>query len=53
MYRFLTAGHGEPKWNLHKYLVGKDGQVKNEFPSKVEPESAELKKAIDQALAAK
>jgi len=53
VYRFLTAKHGEPKWNFHKYLIGKDGQVLQAFPSKVTPDSAELRGAIDAALAAK
>lgn len=53
VYAFLTKDHGEPKWNFHKYLVGKDGQVKAAFPSKVTPESPELRSAIDQALQAK
>lgn len=51
VYEFLTAKHGEPRWNFHKYLVGKDGQVKQAFPSSVGPDSAELRKAIDAALA--
>ena len=50
LYRFLTAKHGEPAWNFHKYLVGKDGQVIQAFPSKVAPDSAELKAAIEAAL---
>jgi glutathione peroxidase len=25
IYKFLSAHYGEPKWNFHKYLVGKDG----------------------------
>ena len=51
VYKFLTAKHGEPKWNFTKYLVGKDGQVKAMFPSKVTPESAELRGAIDGEIA--
>lgn len=51
VYEFLARKHGAPKWNFHKYVVGKDGQVKAAFPSSVEPESAELKKALDSALA--
>jgi glutathione peroxidase len=51
VYAFVTKQHGEPKWNFHKYLIGKDGQVLAAFPSKVTPESAELRGAIDQALA--
>jgi glutathione peroxidase len=50
VYQFLTRKHDAPKWNFHKYVVGKDGQVKAAFPSAVEPESAELKKALDSAL---
>ena len=51
IYAFLSATQGEPKWNFHKYLVGKDGQVIRAFPSQVAPESAELNKAIEEALA--
>lgn len=50
VYAFLTEGFGEPKWNFHKYLVGKDGKVLKAFPSQVEPESAELKAAVEAAL---
>lgn len=50
VYRFLTAQHGEPKWNFHKYLVGKDGQVLRGFSHKVTPEAKELRDAIDAAL---
>jgi glutathione peroxidase len=51
VYGFLTRQHGEPRWNFHKYLIGRDGQVAAAFPSKVTPESPELRTAIDQALA--
>ena len=51
IYAFLTAKHGVPQWNFHKYLVGKDGRVIAAFPSKVTPESPELRAAIDKALA--
>jgi glutathione peroxidase len=51
IYRFLTAKHGEPKWNFHKYLVGKNGEVVRAFASKVELDDPELRGAIDAALA--
>jgi len=51
VYTFLAKEHGEPKWNFHKYLVGRDGRVIAAFPSAVEPEGAELKAAIETALA--
>jgi glutathione peroxidase len=50
IYRFLTTGHGEPKWNFHKYLIDKNGQVIGEFPSHVTPDSKPLRDAIDAAL---
>ena len=50
VYAFLTGGFGEPQWNFHKYLVGKDGKVIKAYPSKVEPESAELKADVEAAL---
>jgi glutathione peroxidase len=51
VYKFLTAEHGEPKWNFHKYLVGKNGEVIRAFESNVEPDDAGLRAAIDAALA--
>ena len=50
VYRLLTEKHGDPRWNFHKYLVGKDGAVLQAFPSNVAPESKELRAAIDAAL---
>jgi glutathione peroxidase len=50
VYAFLAAKDGAPKWNFHKYVVGKDGQVRAAFPSAVKPESDELKTAIETAL---
>jgi glutathione peroxidase len=40
----------EPGWNFHKYLIGKDGQVIQSYPSKVKPDSEELLGAIEAAL---
>ena len=49
-YQFLTAKNGEPRWNFHKYLVGKDGQVIRAFADKVQPDDPELRAAIEAAL---
>jgi len=51
VYRFLAAGNGAPKWNFHKYVVGKDGKVRAAFPSAVKPDSPELTSALAAALA--
>jgi glutathione peroxidase len=50
IYAFLAQKDGPPKWNFHKYVVGKDGKVKASFKSGVTPDSAELDAAIDAAL---
>ena len=50
VYQLLSKDLGAPKWNFHKYLVGKDGKVLKAFSSKVKPESAELREAIEAAL---
>ncbi len=46
----LLAEHGAPKWNFHKYLVGRDGRILAAFPSQVAPESKALRDAIEAAL---
>lgn len=50
LYQWLSQGRGEPKWNFHKYLVSRQGEVIGEFPSRVAPDSPELRKAIESAL---
>jgi glutathione peroxidase len=50
VYKFLNAKHEGPRWNFHKFLVGKDGQVVRTFDSGVSPTDAELRAAIDAAL---
>jgi len=44
---------GDIKWNFNKFLIGKDGKIVKRFDSKVTPESEELTKEIEAALAAK
>lgn len=52
IYASLEKATGKlPSWNFCKYLVGKDGKVLGFYPSKVTPGDAELRKAIDAALA--
>jgi glutathione peroxidase len=40
-----------PGWNFHKYLIGRDGKVIENFPSKVTPQDKQLVGAIEKALA--
>lgn len=41
-----------PRWNFHKFLIGKDGQLIDAFPSKAAPLGPQMLEAIDKALAA-
>jgi glutathione peroxidase len=50
VYGFLGASGNLPQWNFGKYLVGRDGRVVAYFPSKVTPQSEELRSAIAGAL---
>ena len=40
----------EPKWNFHKLLVGKDGEILDAFGSRTEPLDSAVTAAIEQAL---
>jgi len=40
-----------PRWNFHKYLVGRDGYIADVFPSAVEPMDTRVKTAVARALA--
>src|SRR5580693_4671568 len=40
-----------PRWNFHKYLIGRDGYLAEVFPETVEPLDTRVKTAIARALA--
>ncbi|MGY4624887.1 glutathione peroxidase [Bradyrhizobium sp. USDA 4486] len=40
-----------PRWNFHKYLIGRDGYIAEVFSSAVEPADTRVKTAIAKALA--
>jgi len=42
-----------PRWNFHKYLIGRNGRLKGAFTSAVEPNDPRLVAAIEKELAAK
>ena len=51
LFKWLTESTGgDIKWNFGKFLVGKDGAIVSRFEPKVEPESPEVKSAIEKAL---
>ena len=44
---------GEIKWNFGKFLIGKDGKILKRFEPQTKPDSDEVVKAIETALASK
>jgi len=51
-YRWASDRLGlPPKWNFHKYLVGRDGTLITAFGTRVPPQAPELIAAIEAALA--
>lgn len=54
-YKWVAEELGEsalPRWNFHKYLIGRDGALVEAFPSKVAPLGPDMLGAINKALAA-
>ncbi len=57
LYRFLTEKETDPKfsgeiqWNFQKFLVGRNGELVARFAPNVEPLSADVVQAVEQALA--
>ena len=51
-YKWAAAErpHDVPKWNFHKYLVGRDGHIAAVFASAVEPMDARVINAIGREL---
>ena len=41
---------GSPKWNFHKYLINRNGEVIGSYKSSVSPTSPEMTQAIRRAL---
>ncbi len=53
IYRWAKTVMGTgnvPKWNFHKYLIGRDGRLIAAFPSKKTPMSPEVTGAVEAAL---
>ncbi|WND03442.1 glutathione peroxidase [Temperatibacter marinus] len=54
LYTWLASKLGEksaPRWNFHKYLIGKDGEPVAYFSSRERPQGTKITKAIKSALA--
>jgi glutathione peroxidase len=51
-YRWASAQRPleRPRWNFHKYLIGRDGMIAASFPSEIEPTDARVITAIEKEL---
>jgi glutathione peroxidase len=50
-YKALAKATGDvPKWNFHKYVIGRDGKVAANFGSRTKPDAPEVIAAIEAAL---
>ena len=51
-YKWATAQRplDPPRWNFHKYLIGRDGLIAASFPSEIEPADARVIAAIEKEL---
>lgn len=53
-WRQLTEQAGQqPRWNFHKYLIGRDGRVAGQYSSLTAPDSRSLIRDIEKLLIAK
>src|SRR3546814_3233927 len=53
LYRWAAAELGManiPKWNFHKYLIGRDGRLITAFGTKIDPIDSKVTTAISAAL---
>ncbi len=53
LYRWIADTRGRsaaPRWNFYKYLITPEGRIAGNWPSRVAPESEELRRAIEAVL---
>lgn len=53
IYRWAAARLGAdntPRWNFHKYLIGRNGQLITAFGTKIEPADPAVRTAVESAL---
>jgi glutathione peroxidase len=50
-YRWAANAAAPPRWNFHKYLVGRDGRIAGSWGATTAPESSVIRTAIERALA--
>lgn len=51
-YRWAAAERpgSAPRWNFHKYLIGRDGRIAAVFPTSIEPTDPQVITAVERAF---
>ena len=52
-YRWVISQvgfRGRPRWNFHKYVIGRDGQIADWFSSMTSPQSDKVIRAVESVL---
>ncbi len=52
LFKYLADAGAPPRWNFYKYLFDANGNLVGNYASRVKPDSATLKDAIEAALSA-
>lgn len=50
IFQELARQSRAPRWNFYKYLIDRDGNVVDVFPSTTRPDSAQVRRAIERLL---
>jgi glutathione peroxidase len=50
LFKEIARQSSAPGWNFHKYVIDRNGRVVAAFPSRVKPDAAEVRKAIESVL---
>ena len=51
VFQAINGQSSQPRWNFHKYVLNVRGEVVGAFPSRVKPDSPELRTAVEAVIA--
>lgn len=51
VFQAINSQSSQPRWNFHKYVLNKRGEVVGAFPSRVKPDAPELRSAVERVVA--
>jgi len=51
VFQGINSQSSQPRWNFHKYVLNSRGEVVGAFPSRVKPDSPELRSVVERVVA--